>query len=129
MKKLFVGAIIVGLVASAYFVFKNKKKENVSSQPQRDYSKPSPEAEKPIVPDDSGGIKEMYEAKESSAQSVYERHTEAASVMADAFKNIMESVDPIGNDDASVDAVIDTKDVETIQELDSLSDELDELLK
>ncbi len=125
MKKIFVGAILVGLAASAYFVFKNKKKENVSS----DYSKPSPEAEKPIVPDDSDGIKEMYEVKESSAQSVYERHTEAASVMADAFKNIMESVDPIENDDATVDAVIDTKDVETIQELDSLSDELDELLK
>ena len=49
--------------------------------------------------------------------------------MADAFKNIMESVDPIENDDASVDAVIDTKDVETIQELDSLSYELYELLK
>ena len=117
------------MAVSAYFVFKNKKKENVSSQPQRDYSKSSPEAEKPIVPDDSDGIEEIYEAKEISAQSIYERHTEASSFMADAFKNIMESVDPIENDDASVDAVIDTKDVETIQELDSLSDELDELLK
>lgn len=117
------------MAVSAYFVFKNKKKENVYSQPQRDYSEPIPETEKPIVPNDLDGIKEMYVPKESSAQSVYEIHTEAASVMTDAFKNIMESVDPIENDDASVAAVIDTKDVETIKELDSLSYELYELLK
>ena len=61
MKKIFVGAILVSLAASAYFVFKNKKKENVYSQPQRDYSKPSLEAEKPIVPDDSDGINELDE--------------------------------------------------------------------
>lgn len=119
----------VGLAVSAYFVFKNKKKENVSSQPQREYLKSIPEAEKPIVSDDSDGIKEMYEANESSTQSVHERHTEAASIMADVLKNIMESVVPIENDDASVNAVIDTKDVETIQKLYSLSYELYELLK
>ena len=34
MKKLFVGVILVGLVAGVYFALKDKKKEYVSSQPQ-----------------------------------------------------------------------------------------------
>lgn len=127
MKKLFVGAILVGLAVGAYFVFKDRKKEHVSSQ--EDNSNHSPKAKEPIIANNSDGIKEMYEAKESSAQAVRERHTEAAGIMADAFKNIMEDVDSIENDEVAVDAVIDSKNIETIQELDSLSDELDELLK
>lgn len=129
MKKLFVGVILVGLVAGVYFALKDKKKEYVSSQPQEDNLKPSPENEEPKVVNNTDAVKEMYEAKETSKQAVHERHTEAASIMADAFKNIMETVDPIVDDEEIVDNVIDTKNIETIQELDSLSDELDELLK
>lgn len=128
MKRLFVGAVLVGLAAGAYFVLKDKNKK-VISQPHEGYSKASPKAEEPSVPDNLDEINEMHEAKDSSAQSVSERHAEAAGIMADAFKNIMESIEPIENVDATSDVVIDTKDVETIQELDSLSDELDELLK
>lgn len=125
MKKLFVGAILVGLAVGAYFIFNDRKKEDISSQSQEDNSPHKPKAEETIVADKPDGIKEMYEAKDNSAQAVHERHTEAASIMADAFKN----VEPIENDEEPVTPIIDTKDIETIQELYSLSDELDELLK
>lgn len=129
MKKLLVGTVLVGLAVGAYFVFKDKKREDAYSKAQEDNVTTNPEVEEEPVSDKNDEVKEMYEVKEVSAEAIHDRHTEAASIMADSFKNIMEEVEPIDNLEDSVEPIIDSKYVETMQELDSLSDELDELLK
>lgn len=129
MKKILVGAVLVGVVAGTYFIIKDIKKGNVSSKLQKDNSSNNLKTVENDAADNSEVIEEIYGAKSNSAQDVYERHSEAASIMVDAFKNIMETVEPIDNDVESGAAIIEDNDVETIHELDSLSDELDELLK
>lgn len=61
------------MAAGAYFVFKDRKKEDISSQPQDDNSTENPKVEESPVADKPDEIKEMYEAKENSAQAVHEK--------------------------------------------------------
>lgn len=89
----------------------------------------APQIKDKTTVEEQNTVQEMYVSKERSAQSVHERHTEAAGIMADALANIMKDVEPVELDEDSIETVVDTKDVEIINELDSLSDELDELLK
>lgn len=56
-------------------------------------------------------------------------HSEAAEIMTDAFNNILKEVEPVELENETVEPIVDAQDVEVIKELDSLSDELDELLK
>lgn len=122
MKKLLVCAAVTGVMVGFYYLrCKIKKEENISSKPMEEKTDPEP----PIK--DKTTVEERD--TEKSAQSVSERHTEAAGIMADAFANIMKEIEPVELDEESAEAVVDTKDVEIINELDSLSDELDELLK
>lgn len=126
MKKLLVCATVAGLAVGVYCLLcRTKKGENVPSKWMERKSDFQTETKE----DTQDVVKEMHDAKENSAQAVYERHTEAAGIMADAFTNIMKEVEPIKLDEKSVEPVIDTKDVEIIQDLNSLSDDLDELLK
>ncbi|TCS72776.1 hypothetical protein EDD59_1505 [Muricomes intestini] len=130
MKKLLVCAAVAGVAVGVYnLLCKAKKEENISSKPMEEKTDSEPEIKDETTVEEQDAVREMYVAKEKSTQSVRERHTEAAGIMADAFANIMKDVEPVELDEESVETVVDTKDVEIINELDSLSDELDELLK
>lgn len=130
VKKLLVCVAVAGVaVGVIYFLCKTKKKENISSKPMGEkYDSEAVTKEETSV-EEQDTVQDMYVAKEKSAQSVRERHTEAAGIMADAFVNIMKDVEPIELDKESAESVVDNKDVRIMNELDSLSDELDELLK
>lgn len=78
----------------------------------------------------------MYQAKSESVQAVYERHSEAGSIMKDAYSNIMEAFVEdfsVENDtnakDENKEIIIDNESVSVMKDIDSISDELDDLLK
>ena len=84
----------------------------------------------------AGVVEEMYQAKSESEQAVYERHAEASSIMKDAYNNIMEDFveDFSGENDTNEknenkEVVIDSESVSVMKDIDSISDELDDLLK
>lgn len=130
MKKLLVCAAVAGVTVGFYYLLcKIKKEENISSKPVEKKTDSEPKIKDKTTVEEQNTVQEMYVAKGKSAQSVRKRHTEAAGIMADAFANIMKDVESVELVEESVEAVVDTKDVEIINELDSLSDELDELLK
>lgn len=130
MKKILVYSTIVGVVVGIYcLVCKTKNTDNVSSKPMKGKPDFEPENKRETPIDERDVVKEMYDTKGKNAQAINERHNKTAEIMADAFKNIMEEVEPVEFDEETVEPVIDTTDMEIINELDSLSDELDELLK
>ncbi|MDY6232176.1 hypothetical protein [Peptostreptococcus porci] len=78
----------------------------------------------------------MYQAKSESVQAVYERHSEAGSIMKDAYSNIMEdfvedfsSENDANAKDENKKVIIDNESVSVMKEIDSIPDELDDLLK
>lgn len=130
MKKIFICTAIVGLtVGIICLLCKTKKANNVTSNPMKEKSDDESETKSETLVDKQDVVNELNETKDRSAQTVYERHSEAAEIMTDAFNNILKEVEPVELEDETVEPIIDTQDVEVIKELDSLSDELDELLK
>ena len=86
--------------------------------------------------ENSNVVEEMYQAKNESVQAVYERHSEAGSIMKDAYSNIMEdfvedfsSENDTNAKDENKEVIIDNESVSVMKENDSISDELDDLLK
>ena len=78
----------------------------------------------------------MYQTKSESVQAVYERHSEAGSIMKDAYSNIMEdfvedfsSENDANAKDENKEVIIDSESVSVMKEIGSISDELDDLLK
>lgn len=137
MKKLFIYASVVGLVAGVvYWLCKKGKTNTATSQTvdkKVDFEANTQEQEKT---QNTNVVEEMYQAKSESVQAVYERHSEAGSIMKDAYSNIMEDFveDFSGENDTNAkgenkEAIIDSESVSVIKEIDSTSDELDELLK
>ena len=130
MKKIFICTAIVGLtVGIICLLCKTKKANNVTSNPMKEKSDDESETKIETPVDKQDVVNELNETKDRSAQTVYARHAEAAEIMTDAFNNILKEVEPVELEDETVEPIIDTQDVEVIKELDSLSDELDELLK
>lgn len=130
MKKIFICTAIVGLtVGIICLLCKTKKANNVTSNSMKEKSDDESETKSETPVDKQNVVNELNETKDRSAQTVYERHSEAAEIMTDAFNNILKEVEPVELEDETVEPIIDTQDVEVIKELDSLSDELDELLK
>ena len=130
MKKIFIYTVIAGLtVGIIYLLCKTKKTNNVTSNPMKEKSDDEPENKSETPVDEQDVVNELKETKDRSAQTVYERHSEAVEIMTKAFNNILKEVEPVELKDETVEPIIDTQDVEVIKELDSLSDELDELLK
>lgn len=123
-KILIITTIVVLTVGITYLLFKAKKSNEMN---EKSNDEPENVIEMPVDTHDMES--ELKETKYRSAQTVYERHTEAAEIMTDAFSNIMKEVQPVEIEKKSEEPVIDTQDVEVVKELDSLSDELDELLK
>lgn len=130
MKKIFICTAIAGLTVGIICLLRKiKKANNAISNPMKEKSDDESETKRETPVDEQEVVNELNETKDRSAQTVYERHSEAAEIMTDAFNNILKEVEPVKLEDVTVEPIIDTQDVEVIKELDSLSDELDELLK
>ncbi|SDX59133.1 hypothetical protein SAMN04488579_10424 [Eubacterium barkeri] len=130
MKKQLVCAVVAGVaVGTIYLLCKSKKEKNISLKSMEEVIESELEIKEDPSAEKQDAIQEMYVAKENSAQSVGERHTVAAGIMADAFSNIMREIEPVEFDEKFEDTVVDTKDIDTINKLDLLSNELDELEK
>lgn len=137
MKKWFFYASVVGLATGVvYWLYKKGQSSTATSQTvdkQINYENNAQEKENS---QNTGVVEEMYQTKSESAQAVYERHAEASSIMKDAYSNIME--DFVGNfsdendtnaKEENKEVVIDSESVSVMKEIDSTSDELDDLLK
>ena len=137
MKKLFIYASLVGLAAGVVYWLCKKGKTNTATfqtvDKMADFEANTQEEEKS---QNSNGVEEMYQTKSESVQAVYERHSEAGSIMKDAYSNIMEDFVEDFSDENDANAkdenkkvIIDNESVSVMKEIDSISDELDDLLK
>lgn len=137
MKKWFIYASVVGLAAGVvYWLCQNSKTNTATSQTvdkKIDFETNTQEEEKS---QNNNVIEEMYQAKSESGQAVYERHSEAGSIMKNAYSNIMEnfaedfsSENDANAKDENKKVIIDSESVSVMKEIDSISDELDDLLK
>ena len=137
MKKWFIYASVVGLAACVvYWLYKNGKTNTATFQTvdkKADFETNTQEEEKS---QNSNVVEEMYQTKNESVQAVYGRHSEAGSIMKDAYSNIMEdfvedfsSENDTNAKDENKKVIIDNESVSVMKEIDSISDELDDLLK
>lgn len=135
MKKLFIYASLVGITTGiAYWLYKKggfNKTPDKSVDNKVDFAAETQEKDNS---QHSDVVEEMYQTKNESVQAVYERRSEASEIMKDAYTNIMEDfVEVFPNekdaDDTSKKVVIDSESVSVMQEIDSISNELDDLLK
>lgn len=137
MKRVFIYASVVGLVAGViYVLYKEEKSQNTVSKSVNKKEKSETGHQEEEVLQKLKIVDEMYQDKSERAQSVYERHSEAGEIMKDAYHNIMEdfvedfSSENVVNDEAETkETVIDSTSVSVMKEIDSISDELDDLLK
>jgi len=133
MKKWFIYGSVAGLAAGVvYWLCKNSKTNTATSQTvdkKADFETNIQEEEKS---QNRNVIEDMYQAKSESAQAVYERHAEVSSIMKEAYSNIMEDFSD-ENDanakDENKEVIIDSESVSVMKDIDSISDELDDLLK
>lgn len=137
MKKWFIYVSVVGLAAGVvYWLCKKGESNTATSQAvdkKVDFETNTQEEEKS---QNSNVVEEMYQTKSESVQAVYERHSEAGSIMKDAYSNIMEdfvedfsSENDANAKDENKEVIIDNESVSVMKEIDSISDELDDLLK
>lgn len=137
MKKIFICAVGIGLAAGVIYWLYNKEKSNRIATKSADNKvefEPSPQ-DTPLT-QGSNIVEEMYQTKMESVQAVYERHSKTGEIMKDAYSNIMEDfVEDFSDEkdenakDESKEVIIDSESVSVIKEIDSISDELDDLLK
>lgn len=137
MKKMFIYASVVVLTAGViYLLYKQEKSNNTVSKPadKKEVSETIHQEEE--VSQKSKTVDEIYQTKNESAQTIYERHSEAGEIMKDAYRNIMEdfvedfpSEKVVNKENETKEAVIDSAYVSVMKEIDSISDELDDLLK
>ena len=137
MKKWFIYASVVGLAAGVIYWLCKKGKSSTSTFQIAD-KKVNCEATS-LGEDKSqntDAVEEMYRTKNESVQTVYERHTEAGSIMKDAYSNIMENFvedfldkSNTNSKDENKEIVIDCESASVMKEIASLSDELDDLLR
>ena len=137
MKKWFIYASVVGLAAGVvYWLCKKGKSNTATSQTVDKKVNFETNTQDEENSQNTGVVEEMYQAKSESAQAVYERHSEASFIMKDAYSNIMEDFveDFLGESDTNTkdenkEVVIDSESVSVMKEINSISDELDDLLK
>lgn len=137
MKKLFIYASAVGLAAGVvYWLCKKGKSNIVTSQTVDKKVDCETNTQEEENSQNTGVVEEMHQAKSESVQTVYERHLEASSIMKDACSSIMEDfVEDFSGEnyttakDENKKVIIDSESVSLMKEIDSISDELDDLLK
>lgn len=125
MKKIFISTAIAGLtIGTIYLLFKTKKVNCIKEKFNDELENKSE-----TLVNKHHLVNELNETKDRRVQTIYERHFEATEIMTDAFNNILKEVELVPHENEAGKPIIDTQDVKAIKELDSLSDELDELLK
>ena len=137
MKKLFIYASVVGLTTGVvYGLYRNEKSKNTTSKNADKKVDLETRPQEEEISQNSNVVEEMYQAKSESAQAVYERHSEANSIMKDAYSNIMEDfVEDFSDEnntnakDENKEVIINSESVSVMKDIDSISDELDDLLK
>lgn len=138
MKKLLICASVVGVAAGvAYRVYKKEKaNKEVTASPVINTVNFYPRPQEAKKQQKTNVSDKMNQAKSEIVQNVYERHTAAGEVMKDAYYNIMEDfVEDYSTEEAESEkekaskAIIGSEDATVLKELDSISDELDDLLK
>lgn len=137
MKKLFIYASVVGLAAGVvYWLCKKGKSNTVTSKTVDKKVDFEPITQEEEISENTNVVEEMYQAKSENTQAVYERHSEAGFIMKDAYSNIMEDfVEDFSDEkdsnakDENKEVIIDNESVSVMKEIDSISDELDDLLK
>lgn len=135
MKKLFIYASVVGLAAGVvYWLCKKGKSNTATSQAVDKKVNFETNTQEEENSQNISVVEEMYQAKSESAQDVYKRHSEASSIMKDAYSNIMEdfvedfsSESDTNTKDENKEVVIDSESVSVMKEIDSISDDLDDL--
>lgn len=131
MKKWIMYAILAGLAANAvYWLCKKEKTDGAVLKTVAKKANVEPETQENLS-QNTDIVEEMNQAKNESAQAVYERHEQAGSIMKEAYSNIMEDFVEDFSEKQSPDKEvdIDEKSVVLMKKLDSISDELDDLLK
>lgn len=137
MKKMFIYASVIGLTAGViYLLYKQEKSNNTVSKPADKKEVSETIHQEDDVSQNSKTVDEIYQTKSESAQTVYERHSEAGGIMKDAYRNIMEDFvedfsteKAVNKENETKEAVIDSASVSVMKEIDSISDALDDLLK
>lgn len=137
MKKLFMYASVVGLAAGfVYCLYKKRKSNTATSRTVEKKVDFETNTQKEENSQNVGVVEEMYQGKSESVQAVYERHSEASYIMKDAYSNIMKNFvedfsgeNDTNEKDENKETVIDSESVSVMKEIDSISDELDDLLK
>ncbi|MCT6922158.1 MAG: hypothetical protein M3Z34_08800 [Staphylococcus epidermidis] len=126
MKKIIFFTSVIGVaVGVSTFLINNKYKLNISKnhsiENKLEGVKPNISVQElESVPNVE---EEIEDVKNSSIQSIYDRHVKADNIMHNAFENIYTEMEPVVQEEKKTESVISNS------ELDSLSDELDDLLK
>ena len=133
MKKLLIYASAIGLCAGVvYWLCKKEKTKNTASKAVDNKEDLETKIQEEGIPQESNVVEAMYQAKDETAHTVCERHAEAAEILKDAYRNIMddfvEDFSVVENEETKA-VHSDDKTVSIMNELDSISDELDNLLK
>lgn len=142
MKKLFIYASIIGVSAGVVYWLYKKEKSNTGTsgtEDKKENSEPDPQEEEAsanVNTEEKIHQVECESTKRESTENVNERHARAGAIMKDAYSNIMEDFVEDFSDEKDVNAKDEMKEVDidgeavsVMKEMDSLSDELDDLLK
>ena len=134
MKKMFVFASFVGITAGISFWLYKKGKANQdfpkSAETAPKNSESVPKMDKTDMEFTLTEKKDQEHSK--CVQTVSARHSAAGEIMKEAYRNIMEdfSSDKSGSTtDESHEIPVDNADISVIEEQNSISDELNDLLK
>lgn len=124
MKKFILYASAIGLVIGGVIYLIIRKNKSIVPKNSSDEIKPD-SFEREFVPA-SDVMEEITDSKNSSAQSVHDRHVDAAGMMYSAFENIYKDIEPLEPDGKKESDVAEA--VVNDNKLNALSDELDDLL-
>lgn len=129
MKRMLVCASLIGLAAGAvYWICKYGKSNPATSSAKNENKNLDADAPKKQPLHDDHTLENLNQAKFGISQSIQERHAAAGSIMKETYSNIAEDI----VHDSPDEPVPNAKDKESeliIKQTDSISDELDELLK
>ncbi|WP_455543482.1 hypothetical protein [Intestinibacter sp.] len=133
MKKMLIYAPVLGLAVGVICWLFKKEKSNSTASKHIDNKETYAYENKEDCTQRADAIGEMYQYKSESVQNVSDRHSEAGEIMKNAYQNIMEDFveDLYDKKDANEtkETVIDSEYVSIMNEIDSISDDLDDLLK
>lgn len=133
MKKLLIYASAIGLSAGVvYWLYKKEQTKNTASKAVDNKADLEPKIQEEDIPQETNVVEAIHQAKDENAHTICERHAEAAEILKDAYRNIMDDFVEdfsVGKNEETKAVPSDDETVSIMNELDSISDELDNLLK